>query len=83
MSNPGKLRKSAPGKKEVVSHTLESGAHLEQREAGWIWGCFVLNGKSELSAFLPMAFSISTKVFCLLARCELHPDRTSPFSSSK
>lgn len=39
MSNPGKPSKSlAPGKKDTVLHTLESGAHLEERETGWVWG---------------------------------------------
>lgn len=32
-------------KKEMVLHTLESGAHLEEHETGWAWGCFMLNGK--------------------------------------
>lgn len=53
-------------KKKIVDwHNLESGAYLEQHGTGWVWGCFIQNGEFELSAFLPVAFFISTKVFFL------------------
>lgn len=83
--NPGEDSKlPASGKKTVGLHTLEFGAYLEEHSAGQVWGCFIQNGESELSAFLPLAFFISTKVFFLsVRRREFHPDCTSPFSSSK
>lgn len=84
--NPGKVSKfPASGRKKIVGlPTLECGAYLEEHETGWVWGCFIQNGEFGLSAFLPVAFFISTKVFFLsVRRCEFHPDCSSPFSSSK
>lgn len=76
-------------KKEMVLHGLEPGPHLEEHETDRVWGCCISDEKFELSALPPVPFFppylfFPTKVVFLPVRSgELHPDCTSPFSSSR
>lgn len=78
--NPGKDSKPpACGKKKWVCTLLSLGHILNNMRLDGFG-----EGEFELSAFLPVAFFISSKVFFLsVRRYEFHPDCTSPFSSSK